>query len=152
LRDLMQQNHVAVLEIRGVNAQLDALKKRLSGDAKAKDIISAVDAAQQKMNEVEDALIQSKATASEDMLNYPIELNSKIGYLINGVDSADSAPPQQDWDLYAVYQKQVDGWVSKWKAIVSTDLAQLNQKMRRANIPMVAPQPVRGAGESGEAR
>jgi photosystem II stability/assembly factor-like uncharacterized protein len=152
LRDLMQQNHVAVLEIRGVNAQLDALKKRLSGDAKAKDIVSAVDAAQQKMNEVEDALIQSKATASEDMLNYPIELNSKIGYLINGVDSADSAPPQQDWDLYAVYQKQVDGWVSKWKAIVSTDLAQLNQKMRRANIPMVAPQPVRGAGESGEAR
>jgi photosystem II stability/assembly factor-like uncharacterized protein len=152
LRDLMQQVHVAVLEIRDVDTQLDALKKRLSGDAKAKDIVAAAEAAQQKMNAVEDALIQSKATSSEDMLNYPIELNSKIGYLVNGVDSADSAPPQQDWDLYAVYQKQVDSWVAKWKAIVSTDLAQLNQKMRRENIPIVAPQPVRGASESGEAR
>jgi photosystem II stability/assembly factor-like uncharacterized protein len=152
LRDLMQQDHVAVLEIRGVDAQLDTLKKRLSGDAKAKDIVSAAEAVQQKMNAVEDALIQSKATASEDMLNYPIELNSKIGYLINGVDSADSAPPQQDWDLYAVYQKEVDGWVAKWKAIVSTDLAELNRQIRRENIPAVAPRPVATENGSSEMR
>ncbi len=150
LRDLMEQDHVAVLEIRDVNTQLDALKKRLGGDAKAKDIVSAAEAVQQKMNAVEDALIQSKATASEDMLNYPIALNSKLGYLISGVDSADSSPPQQDWDLYEVYQKQVAGWVAKWKDIVSTDLAQLNQKMRRENIPIVAPRPARPASESGE--
>ena len=149
LRDLMQQDHVAVLEIRDVNAQLDALEKRLSDDPKAKDIITAAKDVQQKMTPVEDALIQSKATSSEDMLNYPIALNSKIGYLVNGVDSADSAPPQQDWDLYEVYQKQVAGWVAKWKAIVSTDLAQLNQKMQHENIPAVAPRPVAKAGESG---
>jgi photosystem II stability/assembly factor-like uncharacterized protein/uncharacterized protein (DUF2164 family) len=152
LRDLMQQDHATVLEIRDVNAQLDALKKRLGGDPKAQDIVSAADAVQQKMNAVEDALIQSKATASEDMLNYPIELNSKLGYLVNGVDSADSAPPQQDWDLYAVYQKQVEGWTAKWKAIVSTDLAQLNQKMRRQNIPILAPQPVGATSGSSQIR
>jgi len=152
LRDLMQQDHVAVLEIRDVNAQLDALKKRLGGDGKAKDIVDAAEAVQKKMTAVEDALIQSDATASEDMLNYPIELNSKIGYLINGVDSADSAPPQQDWDLYAVYQKQVDGWVAKWKAIVSSDLARLNRQIRHDNIPAVAPRPVANGNESSETR
>jgi photosystem II stability/assembly factor-like uncharacterized protein len=152
LRDLMQQDHVAVLEIRDISAQLDALQKRLSDDPKAKDILTAAKDVQQKMAAVEDALIQSKATSSEDMLNYPIALNSKIGYLVNGVDSADSAPPQQDWDLYAVYQKQVAGWVAKWKAIASTDLAQLNQKMRHENIPAVAPRPVIKAGASSEMR
>lgn len=73
------------------------------------------------------------------MLNYPIELNSKLGYLVNGVDSADSAPPQQDWDLYQVYRKEVTDLAAQWKSIVSTDLASLNRMTREESMPMVAP-------------
>ncbi|HKF50798.1 MAG TPA: hypothetical protein VKB26_00675, partial [Candidatus Acidoferrales bacterium] len=86
----------------------------------------------------------SKASASEDMLNYPIELNSKIGYLVNGVDSADSAPPQQDWDLYEVYRKQVADLAAQWKSIVSTDLASLNRMTRQKDIQMIAPRASEG--------
>jgi hypothetical protein len=73
------------------------------------------------------------------MLNYPLELNSKIGYLVNGVDSGDAAPPQQDWDLYGVYRKQVADLTSQWESIVSTDLANLNHVIQRENIPMITP-------------
>jgi hypothetical protein len=148
LSDLMGEDHVTVLEIRDVRAQLDALRKRLSGDAKAKPILAAAAEIDKKMTAVEDALIQSKASANEDILNYPIELNSKIGYLVNGVDSADSAPPQQDWDLYEVYRKQVARLAASWKSIVSSDLARLNRSMRHENIPAIAPRPV---GESAAA-
>jgi photosystem II stability/assembly factor-like uncharacterized protein len=148
LRDLMQQDHVAVLQIRDVEKQLDALKQRLNGNAKAKEIIAEAEQVQKKAAAVEDSLIQSQASASEDMLNYPIEMNSKLGYLINGVDSADSAPPKQDWDLYRIYQKELDGLVAKWKSIVSTDLARLNKQMRSESIPAVAPGPVSKPGET----
>jgi photosystem II stability/assembly factor-like uncharacterized protein len=152
LNDLMQQDHVAVLEIRDVQKQLDALKERLSGNPKAKDIVAAAEHVRQQITAVEDSLIQSKATASEDMLNYPIELNSKLGYLINGVDSGDSAPPTQDWQLYQVYEKRLDGLVAQWKNIQATSLAQLNRKIRSENIPAVAPRPIPSKGESGTLR
>jgi len=140
LNDLMQQDHVTVLEIRDVRNQINALRSRLAGDDKAKSVLDAADNVDKKMTEVEDKLIESKASASEDMLNYPIELNSKIGYLVNGVDSADSAPPQQDWDLYEVYRKQVADLAAQWKSIVSSDLATLNRMARQENIQMIAPQ------------
>jgi photosystem II stability/assembly factor-like uncharacterized protein len=140
---LMQQDHVTVLEIRDVSRQLATLKQRLAGEPKNAATVAEIESVERKAQAVENALIQSKATASEDMLNYPIELNSKLGYLINGVDSADSAPPVQDGQLYQVYKQQLDGWVAKWHAIVSTDLANLNKKMRQENIPIVAPRPVK---------
>ncbi len=149
LSDLMAQDHMAVLEIRDVRNQLDALRKRLEGDEKAKAVLDAAEGVDKKMTVVEDSLIQSKASASEDMLNYPIEMNSKIGYLVNGVDSADSAPPQQDWDLYEVYRKQVDDLTSRWNSIRATDLANLNRMMRQENIPTIAPRPVKEEGASG---
>lgn len=149
LNDLMGRDHVAVLEIRDARDQLAALRKRLAGDEKAKAVLEAAENTDKKMSAVEDTLIQLKATASEDMLNYPIEMNSKIGYLVNGVDSADSAPPQQDWDLYEAYLKKVNDLTSQWKSIVSTDLANLNQMMRRQNIPMIAPRPVKEVSAPG---
>ncbi len=152
LNALMQQDHMAVLQIRDVKSQLDALKRRLSGNPKTRDIVTEAGRVEKKMIAVEDRLIQSKASASEDMLNYPIELNSKLGYLINGVDSADSAPPKQDGELYQVYKKDLDGLVAKWKNIMSTDLAQLNRKMHSQDIPAVAPRPVPKTGEPSEMR
>jgi len=137
LAALMNQDHVDVLQIRDVSAQLDALQKRLAADPRNKSILDAAQAVQKKMLAVEGSLIQSKASASEDMLNYPIELNSKIGYLLNGVDSADSAPPVQDYSMYQLYLKQVNDLTAQWKSILSTDLAGLNRMMRGRNIPII---------------
>ncbi|HEV2388619.1 MAG TPA: hypothetical protein VGS20_15345 [Candidatus Acidoferrales bacterium] len=142
LRDLMEQDHEAVLQIRDVRLQLEALEKRVGADPQAKDILAAAEATNKKMTAVEDALIEPKATASEDELNYPVELNSKLGYLVNGVDSADSAPPKQDWDLYTLYQNQVGTLVAQWKGLVATDLVRLNQLMHRKGVPAVEAAPL----------
>lgn len=139
LRDLMEEDHEAVLQIRDVRAQLEALQRRFSGTPQGKEIVDAAGEINGKMSAVEDALIEPKAASSEDELNYPVELNSKLGYLVNGVDSADSAPPKQDWDLYTVYHKQVGDLVAQWKQILATDIADLNQMMRRTDIPAIAP-------------
>ena len=53
------------------------------------------------MTEIEEQLDQPKATASEDLLNYPVELNSRLAYLQNAVDSADSAPTKAEIELAA---------------------------------------------------
>lgn len=142
LRDLMNADHRTVLAIRDVRSQLVALRKRLAGVDHARTILDAAGEIEKKITAVENALIQSKAATSNDMLNYPVRLNAKLGYLINVADSSDGAPPKQDWDLYQVYSQQVAMEVSRWKAIVSVDLPHLNQMILRDKIPALVGKPV----------
>ena len=107
--------NAAVLEIRDVRAQIKALGKRLEADEAAQPMRDAAADLDKKMTEVEEQLVQSKATASEDMLNYPVELDSRLAYLQNAVDSADVAPTQAEIELAAEMEKSVGDVVAQWK-------------------------------------
>jgi len=137
LRGMLDADLGAVLEIRDVRSQLKALEKRLGAEAAAKPVLDAAKDLDKKMTAVEDELIQSKATAGEDMLNYPVKLNSKLGYLQNAVDSADAAPTAQEYALAAEYERRLNEQTAKWKEIKDKDLAALNDLMRKNNITAV---------------
>jgi len=138
LRDLIAEDQRIVSELRSVRTQLRALLARLQGDAKAQSVITAGQEILRRLDALEEQLVEPRATANEDLLNYPTRLNSKLGYLINGVDSADSAPPKQDWELYEVYRAEMDRLAAEWKNIQQS-LEQLNRQMREQGIPLVAP-------------
>ena len=102
---MLEKEHAAVIQIRSVRAQMVALKKRLEDDEAAQPIRDAATEIDKKMTPIEEELIEPKATASEDMLNYPAKLNSKLGHLQAGVDAADAPPTQQQLDLAAQLEK-----------------------------------------------
>jgi len=138
LRDLIDEDQRIVTELRGVRTQLRTLLARLQGDGKAQNVITAGQEILHRLDALEEQLVEPRATANEDLLNYPTRLNSKLGYLINGVDSADSAPPKQDWELYEVFRGEMDRLAAEWKSIQQS-LEQLNRQMREQGIPLVAP-------------
>jgi photosystem II stability/assembly factor-like uncharacterized protein len=137
LRDLLDQANAAVLEIRDVRAQIKALDKRLEADEAAQPIRDAAKDLDKKMTEVEEQLTQTKATASEDMLNYPVELDSRLAYLQNAVDSADTAPTKGELDLASLMEKSVDEVVAQWNDLKEKDLAALNDLIAKDNIPAI---------------
>ena len=137
LGNLLDQVNGAVLEIRDVRVQLKALSKRLEADEAAQPVRDAAADLDKKMTEVEGQLVQSKATASEDMLNYPVELDSRLGYLQNAVDSADFAPTQAEIALEAELEKSVGDVVAQWKDLKEKDLAALNELIAKENIPAI---------------
>lgn len=138
LRDLIAEDHRIVLELRSVRQQLQALVARLDHDAASQPVVKAARDLLAQLDELEEQLIQPKATANEDMLNYPVRLNSKLGYLINGVDSADAEPPRQDWELYEVYRGEMEKLSGQWKHLLE-ELARLNGLIRQQGIPAIAP-------------
>ncbi|MGB9404348.1 MAG: hypothetical protein WCA98_12475 [Candidatus Acidiferrales bacterium] len=142
LGDLLEQDDTAVLEIRGVHSELVELRKRLESDDSAQPIRDAVDALDKKMTAVEDELIERQVTASEDMLNYPPELSSKLAHLQASVDSADAAPTQQEYDLAGEFEKRVGEEVAEWNAIQSQDLVALNDLIGKGNIPAIGLTPM----------
>ena len=139
---MLEQEHTAVLQIREMRAQLLALKKRLEDDEAAEPIRDAATAVDKKMTPIEGELIEPKATASEDMLNYPAKLNSKLAHLQAGVDAADAPPTQQQLDLAVELEKNLTGQIAKWKDVQDTELAALNDLIVKTNLPAVGVHPV----------
>jgi photosystem II stability/assembly factor-like uncharacterized protein len=139
LRDAFDADHAAVLEIRDLRKQLDSLHKHLADDRRAKDVTSTIEALQKRISDLEEGLIETKAAASEDMLNYPTELNSKLGYLENAVDSADTAPTQQDYELAEQLENEVNKQTSAWDEVQKKDVTALNEMIRKDGIePIIA--------------
>ncbi len=141
LRDLQSQMNDAILQIRDARSQLQALRKRLARGPGAKNVLAAAEELDKRMTPVEDEMIQVKTKASEDELNYPTKLNSKLAYLQSAVDSADTAPTRACYELFEEFSRQLDGHLARWSEIVAKDLPALNDLMRKENIPQVGVTP-----------
>jgi len=133
------EGHEAVSQIRSVRAQLEALEKRLGNDEKDKPIVEAAKELNKKMSAVEEKIIQPKSKSNEDPLNYPIQVADQLMALQETVESADTAPTQQSGVVYKTLLDRLDVQLAAWREIQSKDLAALNERIRKSDIPPIAP-------------
>jgi photosystem II stability/assembly factor-like uncharacterized protein len=138
LRDRQEELNKAILGIRDLRGQLLSLEKRLGAGDANKALVEQSVALRKKILEIEDALINSEAKASEDELHYPTKLNSKFGFLTAAVDSADAAPTEAESGVYELLNPQLEAQLNKWREATATDLAALNSALRSANVPLVS--------------
>jgi photosystem II stability/assembly factor-like uncharacterized protein len=135
IRDKVTETDGAIIQIRDVREQINAINKRLKDDPRAKAIADAGKALDAKMTVVEEALIQTKAKSGQDVLNFPVRLNNDLVALSGVVGSADSAPTKQSYEVFDVVSKAVDEQLAKWKAIVSTEVVAYNSLMKQQDVP-----------------
>jgi hypothetical protein len=137
IRDKVTETDDAIIQIRDVREQVNAENKRLKNDSRQKPIEDAGKALDKKMTEVEEQLIQTKAKSGQDVLNFPVRLNNHLVALGGVVGSADSAPTKQSYEVFAMLSKAVDEQLTKWKAIVSTDVAAYNNLVKQQEVPAI---------------
>ncbi len=137
LRDTEDEMNKAILGIRDLNNQLQALEKRLDSVKESKAAADQCAELRKRARTIEEELIQVNATAQEDEANYPTKLNSKLGYLSGVTDSADTAPTRAELEAFAELSKQVQAELNKWHEVLSKDLPALNDSMRKQEIAVV---------------
>ena len=103
--------HRAIIEIRAARVRL------------GHDHSPAAQADLARMTEIEEALIQPRAHASEDALNYPVRLNNMIAALASLVESGDYPPTDQDEAMFHELKGEADVQLAAW--------AQLKGRLRR---------------------
>jgi photosystem II stability/assembly factor-like uncharacterized protein len=141
IRDKLTQLDVAVNTIREIRQQTDEFVKKL-GKLPAKDTIAnTAKRMNQKLTDVEDELIQVKSKSSEDPLNFPIKLNDKLAGIGSVVESADTKPTKQSYDLYTELAGRIDEQLAKFKQVVDTDLPAFNNLVKTENVPAVILKP-----------
>ena len=126
----------AVTQIWDLRSQTQQLQKRLANSGGgAKLVLTASQDLDRKAADVEDALVQMKISANEDSLRYPPGLDAKLSYLADVVGSdTDSAPTESAYREFDRLKQQVDQALTKWSAIVSTDVANFDKLMQQQNV------------------
>jgi photosystem II stability/assembly factor-like uncharacterized protein len=144
MRDRQSQMNGVILQLRDVRKQLVALGERLAGDASNKSVRDAGQSLTQKLTDIEEHLVQTKSVTANDEINYPSGFNSKLAFVQNAVDSADTAPTRAELEVFDEYKKYLDEQITRWQEVISKDLPALNDTLQKEKIPAIGPASARG--------
>ena len=152
IRERLTHSYETVNQIRELRGQLKVLRKRLGSDAAHKDLLAAFDDIDKKMAPIEEEIIQVKLRSGQDSLNYPLKVDGKLAVLATVVESADTAPTRQSYEMFEALSGVLEAPLMKWRQLIAKDLPALNDSMRQENIPVVSVAPAAAEPRAGAQR
>jgi photosystem II stability/assembly factor-like uncharacterized protein len=128
-----------VEQLRLLRAQLRSRETLLKDNAKARPLIKLGQKLVAKLDELEGKLHNPKAEVVYDILAQKggAQLYSQLGYIFEALKDADGPPTQGIRTVYAAEKKNFQKYGKEWKALITGDLAWLNEKARKLKIPDV---------------
>ncbi|MEZ4571387.1 MAG: hypothetical protein R2849_13875 [Thermomicrobiales bacterium] len=130
----LSELHEGVNRLRKVRKQVDMWIERLDNE----DVTQAGEDLKTKLRSVEDVLIQWRAKAAQDTLNFPVLINAKLAALISMIGAIEGKPTQQSYDVYNDLAGRVDEQLAKLDAVLAEDLPAFNAKVKEVGAEAVA--------------
>ena len=137
VRDKLSEVNRAVNQLRLVRGKMDRVSEEIKGRPEAAAILEEVKKVRAKLTAGEEVLIQAKSKSSQDPLNYPVKLDDKIAALAAAAAGADAGPTDQSRELFKELSEKADAEISNLKAIMESDVANLNALLKDAGIPHI---------------
>lgn len=104
------------------------------------DIKKVGDQLDRRLIDLEQNLIELRVTGrGQDNVRWRAKLMSKLGYLANGLASADFKPTDQQGQVQKLLGEQVKSHQGNLQLLVSRDLGAFNELLRKKNVPNVIP-------------
>ena len=69
---------------------------------------------------IEEKLIQFRAKATQDLINYPVRLNDKLSTLFTLVETSDSPPAKQDYELFDDLKERIQVVIGELDEFIDT--------------------------------
>jgi hypothetical protein len=146
IRNKTSQANEAVLLVRGIKAQI-ADRRPKADAAKATAVVKALDDLEQTIGAIEGQIYQVKLQSSQDPLNFPIKLNTKIAALQGVVESADVRPTEQSYSVFRTLSSQLDEQLGKLDTAVKSKLPAVNQQLQRQKLDPIKAEPLKAEPE-----
>ena len=105
--------------------------------AESDSITSAGNKLAAELTEVEGRLYQYRNRATKDPLNFPPQLNNKLGSLLAVVDSAAAKPTDSSYVVYKELAAGVDRQVSTLADTLGRDLTAFNKALEAVHLTPV---------------
>ncbi|CAN5605923.1 hypothetical protein BH23CHL2_BH23CHL2_26390 [soil metagenome] len=130
----LSELHEGVNRMRKVRKQVDMWIERLDNE----EVTQAGEDLKGKLRKVEDVLIQWRAKAMQDTLNFPVLINAKLAALISMIGAIEGKPTQQSYDVYNDLAGRVDEQLTKLNTVLAEDLPIFNTKVKEVGAEAVA--------------
>ncbi|TNE57225.1 MAG: glycosyl hydrolase [Bacteroidetes bacterium] len=135
--DKLSDMHRAIKHIRMVRTQMTNLKKRLPEADNLKPLREQMGTLDSMMTAVEKTLYQTKNRSGQDPLNFPVQLNDKLGNLMEIAGNGDFPPTDQDMEVQKMLFGLIDAELEKWQSIRDTQLPELNRLIRELQVDVI---------------
>ena len=126
--------HAAANQLRGLRRRAEDWKARAGDNA---DLAAAANTVVERLKPIELALIMADARGKGDNLARPARLNNKLAHLLGVIGGADAAPTQQSRAVFEDLSRRVDEQLRTLAQVVATEVAELNRRIRDADLPAV---------------
>jgi len=126
----------AIKDIRGARTQMSDFVSKQGKDC-PKEVKQMADSLSKALTAVEEKLHQTKAKSGQDVLNFPIRLDDKLGGVFDMANSGNMAPSKQAKEVYTELSAQVDAEIKTLKGILDNGLKAFNQLVREKALPVV---------------
>ena len=82
---------------------------------------------------------QVRNRSGQDPLNFPIKVNNRLANLLSMVERGDGAPNDGMRDVFRIMVDELDGYSTRLNEIWQTDLAAVNDELRRLGLDPLDP-------------
>ncbi|MFT7591378.1 MAG: photosystem II stability/assembly factor-like uncharacterized protein [bacterium] len=123
--------------------EIEALKSKLGGLSsihnlnKDDSIRIQIDSMTKQLNEIHNALYQTKNRSYQDPINFPIKLNNKLAHLNSLVRMGHYAPTQQATAVKDEIVAQIDDYLAQYQNVKTVQLHELNVKMQERRFDYI---------------
>lgn len=135
IRDKVDETHQGINKLRKIRRQVNIWTEQAADN---EQISAAASVLTDKLNAIEEELIQTKAATAGDRLRMPSKLNTKLIGLISIVAAADAKPTKQAYDVYDHLSVQIDEQLALLDGIIGDDLAAFNDLVLAAKVTPVS--------------
>jgi photosystem II stability/assembly factor-like uncharacterized protein len=133
----LSRTHHAIQRIRDVRGQVDAIAKRMKDNGTGDGVGDAAKALDAKLDAIEGKLHQPKSQSSQDILNFPPQLDDQIANLLGVVESTEGAPTQPTRERLAELQQQLQTQMQALDGVLQTDLPAFEKQVQDKQVPLV---------------
>lgn len=129
--------HRAVIKLRDVRGQVEDLIKRTRGTPGADAVEKSGKALVDKLNAIEDTLVQKRVVDGQTVINFPARLNQYFIYLRGAIDGSDVGTTDGQRDRFGDLSEQWQRQQNAVNTAFGADLAAFNRLVRDRNVPAV---------------
>ena len=134
VQNKFSQSNDTVTRIRRIKSDIaDRIKS-----ANTEAVTSAGQKLAAELTEIEGHLYQYRNRATKDPLNFPPQLNNKLGSLLAIVESADSRPTDSSYVVYKQLADGVDRQLSGLADLLGRDLTAFNKVLAAAQLSPIS--------------
>ena len=127
----LDTTHKTINKIRDIQGEINDLLEDNPDDSSVKELAGKI---RETLEQVENALVQTRAESFQDVLNYPIKLNNKLAALASTVSTGDNRPTKQQYAVFEDLSGKVDTQFKKLEPILEGQFPELVKEVKSKEV------------------